>query len=125
MDRRAVWIAFLSSLHAKESIAALNHITKSRGLLGSTAFMMPIASKLKLVVITQVAKSYLGIDKGLVLLVFENYSTQLIWRLLHQNAFINRVSKYFNSSKRFQLDLLKKFKVNIHKVILSIRDSSN
>ena len=37
-----------------------------------------------------VAKSYLGIDKGLVLLMFENYSTQLIWRLLHQNIFIQK-----------------------------------
>ncbi len=37
-----------------------------------------------------IAKSYLGIDKGLVLLMFENYSTQLIWRLLHQNAHIQK-----------------------------------
>ena len=37
-----------------------------------------------------IAKSYLGIDKVLVLLMFENYSTQLIWRLLHQNAHIQK-----------------------------------
>jgi len=37
-----------------------------------------------------IAKSYLGIDKGLVLLMFENYSTQLIWRLLHQNTHIQK-----------------------------------
>jgi hypothetical protein len=30
------------------------------------------------------------IDKGLVLLMFENHSTQLIWRLLHQNAHIQK-----------------------------------
>ena len=35
-----------------------------------------------------IAKSYLGIDKGLVLLMFENHSTQPIWRLVHQNAHI-------------------------------------
>ena len=37
-----------------------------------------------------IAESYLGIDKGLVLLMFENYSTQLIWLLLHQNAHIQK-----------------------------------
>ena len=37
-----------------------------------------------------IGKSYLGIDKGLVLLMFENYSTQLIWKLLHQNKSIQK-----------------------------------
>ena len=37
-----------------------------------------------------IAKSYLGIDKGLVLLMFENYSTQLIWRLLFQSPYIQK-----------------------------------
>ena len=37
-----------------------------------------------------IGKSYLGIDKGLVILMFENYSTQLIWKLLHQNKSIQK-----------------------------------
>ncbi|MBT6957971.1 MAG: hypothetical protein HN996_06080, partial [Opitutae bacterium] len=37
-----------------------------------------------------IAESYLGIDKGLVLLMFENYSTQLIWRLINQNVHIQK-----------------------------------
>ena len=37
-----------------------------------------------------IGKSYLGIDKGLVLLMFENYSTQLIWKLLHRNKYIKK-----------------------------------
>lgn len=37
-----------------------------------------------------IGRSYLGIDKGLVALMFENYSTQLIWRLLHRNEHIQK-----------------------------------
>ena len=37
-----------------------------------------------------IGNSYLGIDKGLVALMFENYSSQLIWRLVHQNKHIRR-----------------------------------
>ena len=37
-----------------------------------------------------IGKSYPGIDKGLVLLMFENYSTQLSWKLLHRNKYINK-----------------------------------
>ncbi|MBM3500138.1 MAG: hypothetical protein FJX74_15890, partial [Armatimonadetes bacterium] len=37
-----------------------------------------------------IGNSYLGLDKGLVALMFENYSTQLIWRLLHRNEHIRR-----------------------------------
>lgn len=37
-----------------------------------------------------IGKRHLGIDKGLVLLTFENHSTQLIWGLLHQNAHIQK-----------------------------------
>ncbi|MHC5057956.1 MAG: glucoamylase family protein [Planctomycetota bacterium] len=33
---------------------------------------------------------YLGIDKGLVLLMFENYSTQLIWRLFHKSRHVQK-----------------------------------
>jgi len=37
-----------------------------------------------------IGRSYLGIDKGLVGLMFENYSTQMIWRLMHQNEHVRR-----------------------------------
>ncbi len=37
-----------------------------------------------------IGSSYLGIDKGLVALMFENYSTQMIWTLLHKNDHIQR-----------------------------------
>ena len=40
-----------------------------------------------------IGKSYLGIDKGLVLLMFENYSTQLIWKLFHQNRHVQKALK--------------------------------
>jgi hypothetical protein len=35
-----------------------------------------------------VAETYLGIDKGIVALMFENYSTQLIWTLFHRNPYV-------------------------------------
>ena len=35
-----------------------------------------------------IARTYLGIDKGIVALMFENYSTQLIWKLFHQNEHV-------------------------------------
>ena len=46
-----------------------------------------------------IGKSYLGIDKGLVLLMFENYSTQLIWKLLHQNKYIKKGLKTLEFSQ--------------------------
>ena len=52
-----------------------------------------------------IAKSYLGIDKGLVLLMFENYSSHLIWRLLHQNICVQKGLKTleFAQLRRFEI----------------------
>ena len=70
----------------RESISALNHMYTIPGLVGKYGLYdaYSFATKAKG---NQpwIAQSYLGIDKGLVLLMFENYSTQLIWNLLHQN----------------------------------------
>ncbi len=37
-----------------------------------------------------IGRSYLGIDKGLVLLMCENYSTQLIWKLFHGSRHVQK-----------------------------------
>ena len=73
------------------SISALKHMYTIPGLVGKYGLYdaYSYATKAKGEQ-PWVAKSYLGIDKGLVLLMFENYSTQLIWRLLHQNIFIQK-----------------------------------
>lgn len=73
------------------SISALKHMYTIPGLVGKYGLYdaYSYATKAKGEQ-PWVAKSYLGIDKGLVLLMFENYSTQLIWRLLHQNKFIQK-----------------------------------
>jgi hypothetical protein len=75
----------------KESINALEYMYRIPGLVGKYGLYDAYSYQ------TQVkgdqpwiAESYLGIDKGLVLLMFENYSTQLIWKLLHQNAQIRK-----------------------------------
>jgi hypothetical protein len=75
----------------KASISALKHMYTIPGLVGKYGLYdaYSYATKAKGEQ-PWVAKSYLGIDKGLVLLMFENYSTQLIWRLLHQNKFIQK-----------------------------------
>lgn len=75
----------------KESTAALKHMYQIPGLVGEYGLYDAYSYVTK----AQgdqpwIAKSYLGIDKGLVLLMFENHSTQLIWRLLHQNAHIQK-----------------------------------
>jgi len=75
----------------KESIAALEYMYTIPGLIGKYGLYDAYSFK------TNnegekpwIAKSYLGIDKGLVLLMFENYSTQLIWKLFHQNEHMQR-----------------------------------
>ena len=75
----------------QESKAALEHMYEIPGLVGKYG-LYDAYSYLTKAKGDQpwIAKSYLGIDKGLVLLMFENYSTQLIWRLLHQNAHIQK-----------------------------------
>ena len=75
----------------KESIAALEHMYEIPGLVGKYGLYDAYSYSTKARGDQPwIAKSYLGIDKGLVLLMFENYSTQLIWRLLHQNAHIQK-----------------------------------
>ena len=75
----------------KESIDALNHMYQIPGLVGKyglyDAYSYATKAKGDL---PWIGKSYLGIDKGLVLLMFENYSTQLIWKLVHQNKSIQK-----------------------------------
>ena len=75
----------------KESKAALEHMYKIPGLVGNYGLYDAYSYATKATGGQPwIGKSYLGIDKGLVLLMFENHSTQLIWRLLHQNAHIQK-----------------------------------
>ncbi|MBT3381292.1 MAG: hypothetical protein HN742_22260 [Lentisphaerae bacterium] len=75
----------------EESIEALEHMYTIPGLVGeyglydAYSFMTKNDGDRP-----WIGKSYLGIDKGLVLLMFENYSTQLIWRLFHQNRHVQK-----------------------------------
>jgi hypothetical protein len=75
----------------KASIAALERMYQIPGLVGKyglyDAYSYATKNKGDQ---PWIGKSYLGIDKGLVLLMFENYSTQLIWRLLHQNPHVEK-----------------------------------
>ena len=73
----------------EESTAALEHMYQIPGLVGDYGLYDAYSYATKADGDRPwIAKSYLGIDKGLVLLMFENHSTQLIWRLLHQNRHI-------------------------------------
>lgn len=73
----------------KESIDALTHMYSIPGLAGKYGLYDAYSFKTKNDGDRPwIGKSYLGIDKGLVLLMFENYSTQLVWRLLHQSPHI-------------------------------------
>ena len=74
-----------------ESKAALGHMYQIPGLVGKYGLYdaYSYATKAKGDQ-PWIAEGYLGIDKGLVLLMFENYSTQLIWKLLHQNEYIQK-----------------------------------
>ena len=75
----------------KESIDALNHMYQIPGLVGEYGLYDAYSYVTKANGdLPWIGKSYLGIDKGLVLLMFENYSTQLIWKLLHQNKSIQK-----------------------------------
>lgn len=75
----------------KESIEALEHMYRIPGLVGkyglydAYSFMTKNDGDRP-----WIGKSYLAIDKGLVALMFENYSSQLIWKLLHQNKHIQK-----------------------------------
>ncbi len=75
----------------KESVAALEYMYTIPGLVGKyglyDAYSFHTNNEGDK---PWVGRSYLGIDKGLVLLMFENYSTQLIWKLFHQNEHVQR-----------------------------------
>jgi len=75
----------------KASIAALEHMVTIPGMVGKYGLYDAYSY------ITKndgdrpwTAKSYLGIDKGLVAPMFENYSSQLIWKLMHRSPHIQR-----------------------------------
>ena len=75
----------------KESIAALEHMYAIPGLVGKCGLYDAYSFQTKAKDGKPwIGRSYLGIDKGLVALMFENYSTQMIWKLLHQNEHIQR-----------------------------------
>ncbi len=75
----------------KASIAALKYMYTIPGLVGKYGLYDAYSYKTKAKGNQPwIAKSYLGIDKGLILLMFENYSSQLIWKLLHQNKHIQK-----------------------------------
>jgi len=75
----------------RESIEALKYMHTIPGLVGkyglydAYSFMTKAEGDKP-----WIGRSYLGIDKGLVALMFENYSTQLIWKLLHENERIQK-----------------------------------
>lgn len=75
----------------KESLSALEYMYTIPGLVGEYGLYdaYSFATKARGEQ-PWIGESYLGIDKGLVLLMFENYSTQLIWKLLHKNEYIER-----------------------------------
>ncbi len=75
----------------KESIEALEYMYTIPGLVGKYGLYDAYSFQTKAEGDKPwIGKSYLGIDKGLVMLMFENYSTQMIWKLLHQNEHIQR-----------------------------------
>jgi len=75
----------------KESIEALEYMYTIPGLVGKYGLYDAYNfNKCSDGETPWIAKSYLGIDKGLVLPMFENYSSQLFWKLVHQNEHIQR-----------------------------------
>jgi len=73
----------------KESIEALEYMYTIPGLVGEYGLYDAYSFMTKNEWSKPwIGKSYLAIDKGLVALMFENYSTQMIWKLLHQNKHV-------------------------------------
>jgi len=78
----------------KESIEALEYMYTIPGLVGKYGLYDSYSFKTCSDGVTPwIGKSYLAIDKGLVLPMFENYSSQLIWKLMHRNEHILRGMK--------------------------------
>ena len=73
------------------SIAALEHMYSIPGLVGRYGLYDAYSYMTKNDGDKPwIGKSYLGIDKGLVAPMFENYASQLIWKLAHQNRHIQK-----------------------------------
>jgi len=73
----------------KESIEALEHMYTIPGLVGKYGLYDAYSFHTKAKDDRPwVASTYLGIDKGIVALMLENYSTQLIWTLFHGNRHV-------------------------------------
>jgi len=78
----------------RQSIAALEYMYTISGLVGKYGLYDAYSFATKNDGQKPwIGKSYLGIDKGLVLLMFENYSTQLIWKLFHRSKHIQKALK--------------------------------
>ncbi|MBT3199531.1 MAG: hypothetical protein HN350_06400 [Phycisphaerales bacterium] len=70
----------------RESIAALKHMYTIPGLVGKYGLYDAYSFHTKANGDKPwIARTYLDIDKGIVALMIENYSSQLIWKLFHQN----------------------------------------
>ena len=75
----------------KESIEALEYMYTIPGLVGKYGLYDSYSFKTRSDGVTPwIGKSYLDIDKGLVLPMLENYSSQLIWKLMHRSEHIQR-----------------------------------
>ena len=73
----------------KESIEALEYMYTIPGLVGKYGLYDAYSFHTKAKGDKPwVASSYLGIDKGIVALMLENYSTQLIWKLFQRNRHV-------------------------------------
>jgi hypothetical protein len=75
----------------EESIKALEYMYTIPGLVGKYGLYDAYSFKTKAKGDQPwIGDSYLGIDKGIVAIMFENYSSQLIWKLFHQNKHVQR-----------------------------------
>ncbi len=73
----------------KESIAALKHMYTIPGLVGKYGLYDAYSFHTKANGDKPwIAKTYLDIDKGIVAMMLENYSTQLMWKLFHRNKHV-------------------------------------
>ncbi len=73
----------------KESIAAMKHMYTIPGLVGKYGLLDAYSYHTKASGDKPwVAKTYLDIDKGIVAMMLENYSTQLMWKLFHKNKHV-------------------------------------
>jgi len=73
----------------KESVEALDYMYAIPGLVGKYGLYDAYSFHTKAKEGKPwVAPTYLGIDKGIALLMLENYFTQLVWKLLHRSRHV-------------------------------------